>query len=340
MGNLAIIICATHSFQYALGAQARAIAQNVALAEKDPGHIILVTDKNPVEGILERYRCILAGWQIHHLALDVKQPEKKDYKQETQLLIAQLYTAGFDKARALGVDYVWTLEADIIPEPNNLRCMRDMLRFDGGYYDVTFCPYVSAGGGGIMGGRGSANHWIYQNWVEDELDTPEELREKVKTHREVLTNPASDEWKAEMKRLDEEVKKCPPRHGGNVFKLNGDRWRKRGWLESAYPAIGKGAVLPSDWLPMGNNLFSKKAITYVDFIGYQGSGTQDLYLSYLRLGSNGLKFCVIPHSTSHHIVRKQNADGGELSMYYLSHEQEGDCVGHLRHREVPFYSHE
>jgi len=91
---------------------------------------------------------------------------------------------------------------------------------------------------------------------------------------------------------------------------------------------------------MGNNLFSKRATQYVDFTGYAGRGTQDLYLTYSKLSANGLKFCVIPHSTSHHVARKQNADGGEFTMYYLYHEQEGDCVGHLRQREVPFYTFE
>lgn len=338
MGTLAIIICATRSFQYALETQARAIKQNATLAKVRSAHIILVTDKKPVARLLALYSALFDGWHVHHLALPVKEGAKKDYSKNAQLLIAQMYSAGFDRARALGAGQVWTLEADVIPEPNNLRCMRDMLKFDGGYYDVSFCPYVSAGGGGIMGGRGNANAWIFPNWTEDEHDLPEELSQRLKAHRDQLSGEKpSQEWIDVMKALEAEAKACPPK--GNVFKLNADKWKRRGWLEFAYPGIGKGAVLPSDWLPMGNNLFSKNAIQLVDFTGYAGSGTQDLYLTYFRLASNGLKFCVIPHSTSHHVVKKKNADGGPLTMYYLSHEQEGECVGHLRQRELPFYQH-
>ncbi|MDR3401114.1 MAG: hypothetical protein P4L99_01345 [Chthoniobacter sp.] len=339
MDNLAIVICATSRFQYCLAPQARAIKQNATLAGINSGHLILVTDEKDGAGILGRYAALLEGWTIHHLALPIVEPEKKDYGKNSQLLISQLYTAGFDKARALDASHVWTLEADVIPEANNLRCMRDMLNFDGGYYDVSFCPYVSAGGGGIMGGRGTANNWILPNWTEDELALPEELAERLKEHRaKHQGGTPSPEWIEEMRKLDEEAKKYPPK--GNVFKLNGERWRKRGWLEWAYPGIGKGAVLPSDWLPMGNNLFSRRALNFLDFTGYSGSGTQDLYLSYLRLASNGLKFCVLPHSPSHHVIRKQNADGGAFTMFYLHHEQEGECAGHLRQRELPFYSHE
>lgn len=338
MPSLAIIICSTKSYQYALNSQARAIAQNVDLAKVESGHLILVTDESPVVvGLFESYQKLLPDWQVHHEVLPVKEGEKKDYSCNAQLLIAQLYCAGFDRARALGVDYVWTLESDVIPEPNNLRCMRDALAFDGDYYDVSFCPYVSAGGGGVMGGRGSPTNWIFPNWTEDESALPKELKKALKIHRKKFKAPPTPEWIAEMQRLEAEAKKHQPK--GNVFALNGKRWRQRGWLEWAYPAIGKGAVLPSDWMPMGNNLFSARATSLVDFTGYTGRGTQDLYLSY-RLAAHGLKFCVVPHSLSHHVTRKPNADGGPHTMYFLYHEQEGECVGHLRQREVAFYAHE
>lgn len=338
MDSVAIVICATHSYQYALIPQIRALKQNAALAGIDSGHVILVTDEKPVAGILEQYRAYLEGWQIHHLPLPVVEGTKKDYSANAQLLIAQLYSAGFDKARALNVDYVWTLESDVIPEPNNLRCMRDMLAFDGGYNDVAFCPYVSAGGGGVMGGRGSASAWILPNWYDDEKAIAPDLAAQMEAHKAKRgEGEPSKEWLQERDEIAAKLKACGPK--GNVFQLNADRWRQRGWLEWAYPGIGKGAALPSDWLPMGNNLFSRKAINLVDFTGYTGRGTQDLYLSY-KLAAHGLRFIVIPHSPSHHVVRKQNADGGAFTMFYLFHEAAGECVGHLRQREIPFYGQE
>lgn len=325
--TLAIITVATQSYQYLLQQQAVAIQQNINLAGFSNGHIILVTDENPVAGILAQYRALLGdGWQVHHIPLPVVEGAAKDYGVSAQLLIAQLYTAGFCKARALGVDYVWTLESDVLPEANNLRCMRDMLAFDAGYYDVAFCPYVSAGGGGIMGGRGSSRNWIFPNWTLEETDLPPELEAQIKEHKAKQEN--TQQWADTMQQLEEQAKKHPPK--GNVFKLNGEEWKRRGWLEAAYPGIGKGAVLPSDWLPMGNNLFSAKALNYCDFTGYTGKGTQDLYLAFMRLATHGLKFCVIPHSPSQHVLKKN----GELVMYYLYHEEYGECVGHLRQKDI------
>lgn len=334
--DLAIIIAATHSFQYALLPQARAIRDNLALAGITAGNLILVTDKNPVAGVIERYRAILENFTIYNVPLPVVEGAKKDYGVNAQLLIAQMYSAGFDIARKIKTSHVWTLEADVIPEANNLRCMVNALDLDGGYYSVAFCPYVSAGGGGIMGGRGNPANWIAQNWTEEERIVPEELDKRHKAFLESWNaGDRSAERLKERDELAEELKKCGPK--ANVYTLNGQRWRQRGWLEWAYPAIGKGAIVPSDWFPMGNNLFNKAAIELVNFNGYTGRGTQDLWLCY-KLAGYGLRFAVIPHAVSSHVVRKVNSDGGPYTMYRLYHETQGDCAGHLRTQELPFYT--
>jgi hypothetical protein len=334
--SLAILICATTQFQYALKAQARAIKQNATLANLDGGHIVLVTDETPILGILAHYGVILGeSWKIHHIPLPVSDGFAR-YKTNAQLLIVQMHSAAFDKARALGVEFVWTLESDVLPEPGNLRCMRDMLAFDGGYYDVAFCPYVSSGGGGIMGGRGNERNPILPNIYEDEYNLPGDLAKALNEHREKLTpnTRPSEDWNRENARLIEEVKKQPPK--GNVFALNSVNWRQRGWLEAAFPGIGKGACLPSDWMPMGNNLFSSKALNLVDFTGYVGAGTQDLFLTFRRLKQNRIKICVIPHSVSSHVLRKQ--DG--FRIITLRHEPDGEFEGHLRQDEADWFSHE
>lgn len=336
--SLAIIICATEKFQYCLNPQARAVLQNVNLSGHQTGHLLLATCEKSVEGIKERYESLLPDWTIEILSMPVKESPKKDYTPNSLLLISQLYTAAFDRARALGVDHVWTLESDVIPEPNNLRCMRDMLAFDGGFYDVAFCPYVSSGGGGIMGGRGSHRNWILPNWGEDEIEMPVELVAEMKAHKKKQKKGPPDEaWVREWQRLVDSAKNFPPK--GNVFVLNAKGWRQRGWLEWAYPALGRGSVVPSDWMPMGNNLLSKRALQFADFNAYTGRGTQDLFLSY-RLQAHGMRFCVLPHSPSGHVVRKTNSDGGPFTLFTLNHEQDGDGVGHLRQREVPYYGAE
>lgn len=344
---LSILTIATKSYQYALPAQIRAIKQNLELAKISGGNMIFVTDRENQENLkylISLYRKFLNNFNIFHIQLDVKDGNI-NYKENAQLVIAQLFTAGIDKARELNSDYLWSLESDVIPESNNLRCMLDMLGFDDGYYDVAFCPYVSQGKGGIMGGRGNDYSHILPNIFDDEHKINEELQNKIDSHKKELEEsgkPPTKEWAEKMEYFKGEVGKCPV--DGNVFTLNGKKWRPRGWLEFAYPGLGKGAIVPSDWMPMGNNLFSKKSLNYMDFVGYEGKGTQDLHLAFKRLKQHGLKFCVIPHSVSHHVVREKIQLPTETKFNYkimmLHHESEGDYVGHLRQSEHQFFAHE
>jgi hypothetical protein len=187
--------------------------------------------------------------------------------------------------------------------------------------------------GAGMGGRGTENNQILPGVFEDERDISQELQARLKQHRDNFKADAA--WHNEHKKLIEEVNSFPPK-GRNVFALNAVRWRKRGWLADAYPGIGKGSVVPSDWMPMGNNLFSKRALNLADFTGYVGGGTQDLYLTFRRLKQHGIKICVIPHSVSSHVCRKE--DGFKILM--LRHQLEGEYEGHLVQEELPWFSHE
>ena len=156
--------------------------------------------------------------------------------------------------------------------------MVQMLAFDDGYYGVATCPYPSQGGGGFLFGRGTPQKQIADDVTEDERTLPKELQGELKKHRANLITgekPPAD-WIREMQRLEEEVKKCPPE--GNVFELNAKGWKKRGWGEMAYPAIGKGSIVPTDWVGMGNTLIGSKALQLADFAGYDGKGTEDLFL--------------------------------------------------------------
>lgn len=344
--KLVIVIVATKKYQYALIAQSRAIRQNLSLLNWNSSvDIILVTCKNPIDKLLNNYSQILGDkCKIHHIILDVND-NYPNYKENAQLLITQLYTKAFDLAKTLSPDYLWTLESDVIPDINNLRCMIDMLNFDGGYYDVAFCPYVSSGKGGIMGGRGNDYQHILPNVYEDEREITQELKDKIeennkkfKEYQDKKEKPPKELYE-KMEYFKGEVEKSPPK--GNVFTLNGIKWRQRGWLEWAFPGVGKGCVVNSDWMPTGNNLFSKNAIQYLDFAGYEGKGTQDLFLAFKKLKQHGIKICVIPHSVSHHVVRDKMEDGTiKYKIMMLRHESEGECVGHLRQSEHEFFNHE
>jgi len=131
----------------------------------------------------------------------------------------------------------------------------------------------------------------------------------------------------------EEVKKCPPK--GNVFELNAKKWRRRGWFDNAHPGLGKGAVLETDWTGMGCTLMSGKALASAAFDGYDGKGTQDLFLNWRRWKPNDLRFCVIPHCVCEHVV---SANDGDRKVHaFAHHEPLGECQGHLRVQHRPFY---
>jgi len=340
MKTLGINVCATKGYMYAMKAQARAVQSNLAaLKEKPEITVILATDDkldNGIEEISELYLDLIPKAKVIILSLPVRPSPSKDYKGQNQLTIAQLRTASFSKARALELDYIWTLDSDVLPEPNNLRCMLNTLAFDDGYYSVAFTPYVAAGGGDFMGGRGTVQNHILPTVFEDERKLPKELEKRDKSIRSKLAKGSpSPEDLEELKKVREEVEKCPPK--GNIFELQSSQWRKRGWLSAAYPALGKGAIVESDWMPCGNNLFSAKALPFLDFLGYLGGGTEDLHLTFKKLKPNGIRIAALPHCLSHHVQKKVENGREVYFMYYMRHETQGEAEGHLRFDNLPFY---
>jgi hypothetical protein len=299
--------------------------------------LVLVTDEKPLNGILGSYRALFGERvTVHHLPLPVTDGHT-NYKEDAQLAIAQMRTAAFCTARTLGADFVWSLDSDVLPPANGLKCMLQMLAFDDGYYGVATCPYPSQGGGGFLFGRGTIYKQIADDVTEDERTLPPELMQELKEHRAKQPKDKPDEaWIKEMQRLEEEVKKCPPK--GNVFELNSKGWKKRGWGEMAYPAIGKGSIVPTDWVGMGNTLLGSKALQLTDFSGYDGKGTEDLFLVWRCWYPNGIRCVALPHCLSHHVIRDREKGGYTLCFAY--HETEGETAGHIRLRHLPWYSHE
>ena len=122
------------------------------------------------------------------------------------------------------------------------------------------------------------------------------------------------------------VKNCPP--DGNIWEVIAKHgWHPRGWMDYAYPGIGKGAIVPSDWCGLGNTLLSKRALQLADFTGYLGHGTQDLFLCWRRWRPNGLRIACVPHIAADHV--KKSADG-KIVHHVAFHEPEGPYEGHLR----------
>ena len=105
-------------------------------------------------------------------------------------------------------------------------------------------------------------------------------------------------------------------------------------MDYAYPGIGLGAIVPSDWCGLGCTLLSKRALALADFNGYEGLGTQDLFLCWHRWHQAGLRIACVPHVVCDHIKRR----GEGIVHHRAFHEQTGEFRGHLRQRAQPFVS--
>lgn len=352
MSRIAITVSFTERYATTFYSCFRRIIPNII---KNKGehefYFILVTDlildkRSFVDQFKSDFKSMLGNSvQLITKAIDLPDTSAmKAYKEGSQVVIATLQQAGFDVAMQLDADYVWVVEPDVLVPPNALTCMKQMLDFDSGFYDVAMVSYPSQGGGSFLGGRGTPSHPIAEDYSLEELDVPKELLEKIeKLNAEFRAcvekkEKFPEEKGEELRGLMEEAKKCSPL--GNVHTLNGKKWRRRGWLENAYPGIGRGSVMPSDWVGLGCTLLSRKALELANFDGYDGKGTQDLFLCWRKWYPMGLKFCVITHVLCDHVIRARKEDGeqdfGELTISTAHHETEGEYIYHPRYYFAPY----
>lgn len=340
--KLAVTICATKSYTYAMKAQARRVVACLSLEpDTTTGAVILVGDgSDEFIGAVSFYRELLPPnrWEVQGVVGNFEDG-LKNYKNPAQLVIARMRSRAFDAARKMQADVCWSLDSDVLPPANALRCMRSMLEFDAGYYGVSTCPYPSQGGGDFLGGRGTPTSPILPDVYDDEREIPEELtarKEAVQKRLEELGGKPDEAWKTERDAVADAIKRCKPL--GNVFELNAKRFRRRGWLSAAYPAIGAGAVVPSDWCGFGCTLMGARALALAQFDGYDGSGTEDLFICWRRWYPAGVRINVIPHAPCDHVIRNPG-NPGHFVHIAAGHERDGDCAGHLRVDHRPFYQH-
>lgn len=353
--KLGIYTVSTLKHSYALKAQARALQSACIYAKiKKPTIVVVCSSEDFFDEIEIEYKNLLPKADVRI----IKRKEFYDcenrvnYKNEVQLMIAQMRTLATRELLALGCNRILSMDSDVLPKFNSIRCMLDMLSFDNGFYDVAQCPYPSQGGGAFLGGRGTKQRQILEDFTEKELNVPKELKEKLKNERKNLKaylkdlnernvevnekdNKKLEQKHKKIKELEEELKKCPPK--SNVFTLNGKKWRKRGWFDYAYPAIGKGSVVPVDWVGFGCTMMSEKAASLCDFTGYIGAGTEDLYIIWNRWNQNNIKIANIAHCPSDHIIRDREVEGNLIHIFTY-HEETGEFEGHLRQERRPWYS--
>lgn len=329
--KIATVVVATSSYLDPLEVCLRRVLGAISTV-KDHEHLLIVVTDNEstkrVESMCEPFN------NLRVISCNVKE-DGAHYAVNRQILIATLQSAGFSAAREWGCDFLWSVEADVLVPPNALKVSLQMLEFDDGYYDVSFVTYPSQGGGSFLGGHGSPTAHIEEDFLDSERIIPTRLKKLKSACKKRLDSKIDNEkdWRREidrMGRIKEKIKACPPKF--NVFTLNGKKWRRRGWLESSHPGIGRGAVIQTDWTGLGCTLMSKKAASLAHFDGYEGRGTQDLYLNWEKWHPEGLNFCCITHTVCDHISR----EGDKLVTLKSYHEQEGEARGHLRFRRTKF----
>jgi len=353
--KIAITVCATTKYMYAMEVQAHRV-QSACLPYKNDEIFLIFAGENTAAmlGIEHLYKRLIPNIKVELITMDYADG-LENYKPSAQLVIAQMRTAVLSKARSLDVDYCWSLDSDVLPTANSLKCSIQCLEFDDGFYSIASCPYPSQGGGGFLGGRGTIYQPILQDWYEDERIVPEELRKKMDDlkkemeavqfiHKKAMETGQGDHKKfmedqerigKSMNEITEKIRTCPPQ--GNVFAMNAKGWKRRGWFDQAYPAIGRGSIVPIDWCGFGCTLMDRRALSLAHFDGYDGKGTEDLYIVWHRWYQAGLRISGIAHCPADHVIRNPGKEGYYVQMQAY-HETEGECVGHLRIRHRAFYT--
>jgi hypothetical protein len=342
---LAISTYATKSYFHCWPQFLRRIA--AAAGHHAEAHFILATDQSKeAKDAIEAAKIELPeGWRIQSLNLPLNDGGKdgKDYKEPAQMRIAALQGAAFAAARKIRATALWSVESDNLVPADALRVAEwtlQMPQADGSpYYDIAAVTYPN---GLFLGGFGSPSHPIAEDFNEKERRLPPRLTRALEACRARLKDckdaKTGEREGKRMGRLIERVKRCPPE--GNVWEVTAKHgWRRRGWMDFAYPGIGRGAIVPSDWCGLGCTLLSAKALALATFEGYDGRGTQDLFLCWHRWHPAGLRIAAIPHTAADHVKHKPKdapADAPPIIHYRAFHETEGEYRGHLRVRQQPW----
>lgn len=335
--KFAITICATKSYIYAMKDQAVRVQGALRYAGIDDPFIILITDMSEgMNEVANLYKVLLPNSDVKVLHIP-ELNEAENYKTPAQLLIAKMRTIAFNQARRLDVDFCLSLDSDVLPAINGVQTCLDMLSFDKGYYNVACMMYTSQGGGPWLCGRGTSTEHILPDFYDDERLIPKRYLDFNKKYQDLFSK-SKDKMEAQkifnkLSWVKKRFAKYAPKM--NIFQANAKKWRKRGWFDNAYPAIGKGSCVPSDWCGFGATMMTRKALANANFDGYQGQGTEDLYVIYTKWKPNDIKIVAIPHSVCDHIVRDRKVKNNYIHVFGY-HEESGECEGHLRQRWIPY----
>lgn len=338
--KLSICLAGTANYLHAFKSCVRRVV--TAARHRSDVHIVFVSDTTQQAVDAQKFieQEIPKHWDAEHIQLNLT--PSTAYKKQSNLLIAKLHSEMFSAARRAHAEQCWTVEPDILVRPDSLRMMEwalAMPREDGGpYYELAICTYPN---GLFIGGHGSPAHHIAEDFTAEERTLTPEIKERWEMHKKEAEEFKSsrkapdEEWHKKGNEIREEIKKCPP--CGNIFEVIAKHgYRRRGWIDYAYPGIGEGCIVPTDWVGQGCNLLSKRALALSTLDGYEGFGTPDLFLTWHRYNPAGIRMACITHSPCDHV--KLRSIAGAMTPIHLQamHEQMGDCRGHLRVIERPW----
>ncbi|MEY4342453.1 MAG: hypothetical protein RL736_246 [Pseudomonadota bacterium] len=350
---LAISTYATKSYFYIWPQFLRRIS--AAAAHHAEAYFILATDnskesKNAFELAKKE---LPEGWKLVCLNLDVEEHELK-YKEDSQILIAKLQNAAFSFARKIRVDFLWSVESDMLVSEESLKISEWVLQMpdlhNKQYYDVAACTYPNLL---FLGGFGSPESQIANDFSYEERIIPSRFKMVYEKRQEIFKKLKKDESKIlknkiltkdhqkelkdlnlKLKKIEEKLRKLsskisdfPP--DGNIWDITAKYgWKRRGWFDFAYPGIGRGSIVPSDWCGLGCTLMSKKALSLSEFSGYNGKGTQDLFLCWDKWYPKDIRIACIPHCPCDHV--KVDKIEKKIIHHKSFYETTGEFKNHLR----------
>lgn len=345
--KLAIGVAATKSYLYAFKQCVRNIA--AAGSHHERAMFILATDKSDeAQQAIETAREELPeGWAIQAIQTDLDDTlTGGKYDVTPQIRIATLQGQLYAFARKIRAEQFFSVESDTLIPPNALKVLEwtlEMPREDGTpFYDIAAGTYNN---GLFLGGFGSYQNQIEEDFLLHERIVPKALlKERDSLERKVIQlmkDPEKNKAELEVRHTEGQdimrrIKECPP--DGNIWQVTAKHgWRRRGWMDFAYPGIGEGAVVPSDWCGLGCTLMNKRALSLADYQGYQGKGTQDLFLCWEKWHPAGLKIACVPHVVASHVKRVKDDKGNEVFENLIGyHEQQPEYKGHLRLKKELF----
>lgn len=331
---LAICISATKSYLYAWEQCIRGIT--AAVSHYNSGHFIYASDdskecKNALEFAKQN---LPANWQIHNIVFKDLNDKEEKYQRQSQIIIAKLQGATFHKARQIKADLCFSVESDVILKGDSLRVLEwalSMPAADGSpIYDISSGTYNNSS---PLLGFGTPQNPIAEDFLPHERKLKpriklvfEECEKRIKSFTKESKKEQIEKEHKRMARIYKVIKKCPP--DGNIWEITSKYgFRRRGWWENAMPGAASVAhAFHSDWCGLGNTLMSKKALSLADFNGYDGSGTQDLYLCWKKWYPAGLKIIGVPYVYCDHIKQRED----KIEHLVAFRETEGECKDHMR----------